>query len=128
MSKAIQRRVDTQQECRIQAGGSAVQRGDSSQAEHLLGELSVRHHTDELGLAERGEGSAEIHNTDVPQGGSTLIERPVSGCSQTGQEPGASVVDSNTDEVEVDPARPTASHPTTAMSRCTADRQRPARR
>ena len=122
MSKAIQRRVDTQQQCRIQAGGSAVQRGDSSQAEQLLVELSVRHHTDELGLAERGEGSAEIHNTDVPQGGSTLIERPVSGCSQTGQEPGASVVDSNANEVEV------ASHPATAMSRCTADRQRAARR
>ena len=63
--------------------------------EQLLVEFSVRHHANgELGLAECGEGSAEIHNTFVAQGGDTLIERPVSGCSETGQENGAGVVDS----------------------------------
>src|SRR5215213_7263066 len=77
MSKAIQRRVDTQQEPRIQGGASAAQRCDSSQTKELLVELPVRHHTDELGCAERRDGRAEIHNTDVAQRGSAVIERPV---------------------------------------------------
>jgi hypothetical protein len=106
-SKALQRRVDNQQEPRIEPRTSATQRRDSSQAEQLLVEFPVRHYTDELGLTERRDRRAEIHNTDVPQRRSTAIEWPVSGCSQTCQEPGASVVASNSHEVEIHLARPT---------------------
>src|SRR5829696_4138577 len=70
-------------------------------------QLPVRHHTDELGITQRREGGAEIQNTDIDQAGSTVIKWPVGRCSQTGQKPGACVMDSNSDQVNVDPARMT---------------------